>query len=115
MHQKIALAYLHDKRLFWYRVDVRPGSFQFAQTSNKLCGYGIQLVMKIIIVSLGIFLEDTIRLNLQALFMGQTRVSRPDASRLWLWFYGEFGENAMVDLTTFSVDGKHGKKFRKPT
>ena len=21
----------------------------------------------------------------------------------------------MVDLTTFSVDGKHGKKFRKPT
>ena len=21
----------------------------------------------------------------------------------------------MVDLTTFSVEGKHGKKFRKPT
>ncbi len=26
----------------------------------------------------------------------------------------KFGENAIVDLTTFSVDGKHGK-FRKPT
>ncbi|MFR5847415.1 MAG: hypothetical protein ACLUFP_05395 [Streptococcus salivarius] len=24
----------------------------------------------------------------------------------------KFGENAMVDLTSFSVDGKHGKKFR---
>ena len=52
--------------------------------------------------------------NLQALFYeADERVT------LMLHDYGfdfmKFGENAMVDLTTFSVDGKHGKKFRKPT
>ena len=60
------------------------------------------------------FLKNLSDWNLQALFYeADERVT------LMLHDYGfdfmKFGENAMVDLTTFSVDGKHGKKFRKPT
>ena len=60
------------------------------------------------------FLKNLSDWNLQALFYeADERVT------LMLHDYGfdfmKFGENAMVDLTTYSIDGKHGKKFRKPT
>ena len=111
-----ALAYLHDKRLFWYRVDGQDQVvFQFAQISNKCVIMGNPIGNeKYYRPAWEAFLKNLSDWNLQALFYeADERVT------LMLHDYGfdfmKFGENAMVDLTTFSVDGKHGKKFRKPT
>ena len=111
-----ALAYLHDKRLFWYRVDGQDQVvFQFAQTSNKCVVMGNPIGNENYYrVAWESFLKTLSDWNLQALFY-----EADESITLMLHDYGfdfmKFGENAMVDLTSFSVDGKHGKKFRKPT
>ena len=111
-----ALAYLHDKRLFWYRVDGQDQVvFQFAQTSNKCVVMGNPIGNENYYrAAWESFLKTLSDWNLQALFY-----EADESITLMLHDYGfdfmKFGENAMVDLTTFSVDGKHGKKFRKPT
>ena len=111
-----ALAYLHDKRLFWYRVDGQDQVvFQFAQTSNKCVVMGNPIGNENYYrPAWESFLKTLSDWNLQALFY-----EADESITLMLHDYGfdfmKFGENAMVDLTTFSVDGKHGKKFRKPT
>ena len=111
-----ALAYLHDKRLFWYRVDEQDQVvFQFAQTSNNCVVMGNPIGNENYYrPAWESFLKTLSDWNLQALFY-----EADESITLMLHDYGfdfmKFGENAMVDLTTFSVDGKHGKKFRKPT
>ena len=111
-----ALAYLHDKRLFWYRVDGQDQVvFQFAQTSNKCVVMGNPIGNENYYrAAWESFLKTLSDWNLQALFY-----EADESITLMLHDYGfdfmKFGENAMVDLTSFSVDGKHGKKFRKPT
>ena len=116
VHQKSALAYLHDKRLFWYRVDGQDQVvFQFAQTSNKCVVMGNPIGNENYYrAAWESFLKTLSDWNLQALFY-----EADESITLMLHDYGfdfmKFGGKRHVDLTTFSVDGKHGKKFRKPT
>lgn len=110
-----ALAYLHDKRLFWYRVDGQDQVvFQFAQQNNKCVVMGNAIGNPDYIrPALQAFLQALADWNLKALFYEVDQ-----ELTLMLHDYGfefmKFGENAMVDLAGFSMDGKHGKKFRKP-
>ena len=111
-----ALAYLHDKRLFWYRVDGQDQVvFQFAQTSNKCVVMGNPIGNENYYrAAWESFLKTLSDWNLQALFY-EADESITLMLHDYVFDFMKFGENAMVDLTSFSVDGKHGKKFRKPT
>lgn len=111
-----ALAYLHDKRLFWYRVDGQDQVvFQFAQQNNKCVVMGNPVGNPAYVrPALQAFLTALADWNLKPIFYEVDQ-----ELTLMLHDYGfefmKFGENAMVDLRTFSMDGKHGKKFRKPS
>ena len=89
-----ALAYLHDKRLFWYRVDGQDQVvFQFAQTSNKCVVMGNPIGNENYYrAAWESFLKTLSDWNLQALFY-----EADESITLMLHDYGfdfmKFGEN----------------------
>jgi phosphatidylglycerol lysyltransferase len=107
------LAYLRDKRLYWYREnDADAVVFQFAQSGSKC------VVMGEPIGDRGAFgravhqlLADAERMGYQMVFyeIGQS-------TTLLLHEYGyefmKFGESALVNLRNFTTAGNHGKRFR---
>lgn len=107
------LAYLRDKRLYWYRENGADAVvFQFAQSGSKC------VVMGEPIGDTGAFrraisrlLGDAEQLGYQIVFyeIGQQ-------TTLLLHEYGyefmKFGESALVDLKNFSTAGNHGKRYR---
>lgn len=107
------LAFLGDKRLFWYQENgVDLVAFQFAQKNNKLVVMGepvgsAQHISK----ALKLFITCATRANLEILFyeIGQT-------TTFLLHEHGyefmKFGEFAKVDLSHFTTEGKQGRRFR---
>ncbi|MBM7635267.1 bifunctional lysylphosphatidylglycerol flippase/synthetase MprF [Streptococcus saliviloxodontae] len=107
------LAYLGDKRLFWYQDNgLDQVVFQFAIENNKC------LVMADPIgdatcyrEALSHFITQAHQNNLEIIFY---EVSQETTLLLHEFGYDfmKFGESADVPLADFSTEGKHGKKFR---
>lgn len=108
-----ALAYLGDKLLYWYQKDGEDKAvFQFAMENNKCIVMSDPLVQEgYLEEAISDFLDAAEKANLSVVFyeINQT-------TTLLLHEYGyefmKFGETAQVDLTQFTTQGKHGKKFR---
>ena len=108
-----ALAFLGDKRLFWYVQNSEDKIvFQFAVRENKCVVMGGPIgdpaYHKLAIQA---FIEQAKRVNMAVLFYEVDEKITLDLHDFGYDFM-KFGESASVNLPAFTVEGKHGKKFR---
>lgn len=107
------LAYLNDKRLYWYQVDNEDVLvFQYQLYNNKCVVMGSP-IGDLAYMKEGVkaFLNDLDRLHYQAVFY------EVDANiTMFLHEFGfefiKFGEDAEVNLETFTLQGKKNKTLR---
>ena len=108
-----ALAFLGDKYLYWYQEDGQDKVvFQFAIENNKYVVMSDPLAQSgYLEKGLSQFLEDAEAANVAVIFYEVNQ-----ETTLLLHEYGydfmKFGENAQIPLESFTIEGKHGKKFR---
>ena len=108
-----ALAFLGDKYLYWYQEDGQDKVvFQFAIENNKCVVMSDPLAQPgYLEKGLSQFLADAEAANVAVIFY---EVNQETTLLLHEYGYGfmKFGETAQVPLEKFSIEGKHGKKFR---
>ena len=108
-----ALAFLGDKYLYWYQEYGQDKVvFQFAIENNKYVVMSNPLAQSgYLEKGLSQFLEDAEAANVAVIFYEVNQ-----ETTLLLHEYGydfmKFGETAQVPLERFTIEGKHGKKFR---
>ena len=108
-----ALAFLGDKYLYWYQEDGQDKVvFQFAIENNKCVVMSDPLAhLGYLEKGLSQFLADAEAANVAVIFYEVNQ-----ETTLLLHEYGydfmKFGETAQVPLERFTIEGKHGKKFR---
>lgn len=107
------LAFLNDKRLYWFQVDkVDKVVFQFSLKSNKCIVMGDPAGDTYYFrEATEQFIKDANNENLDIIFYEVDQ-----STTLTLHEFGyefmKFGESALVDLNQFSTGGKKGKQFR---
>lgn len=108
-----ALAFLGDKYLYWYQEDGQDKVvFQFAIENNKCVVMSDPLAQPgYLEKGLSQFLADAEAANVAVIFY---EVNQETTLLLHEYGYGfmKFGETAQVPLEKFTIEGKHGKKFR---
>ena len=108
-----ALAFLGDKYLYWYQEDGQDKVvFQFAIENNKCVVMSDPLAQPgYLEKGLSQFLADAEVANIAVIFY---EVNQETTLLLHEYGYGfmKFGETAQVPLEKFTIEGKHGKKFR---
>ena len=108
-----ALAFLGDKYLYWYQEDGQDKVvFQFAIENNKYVVMSDPLAQPgYLEKALSQFLADAEVANVAVIFY---EVNQETTLLLHEYGYGfmKFGETAQVPLEKFTIEGKHGKKFR---
>ena len=108
-----ALAFLGDKYLYWYQEDGQDKVvFQFAIENNKCVVKSDPLAQPgYLEKGLSQFLADAEAANVSVIFY---EVNQETTLLLHEYGYGfmKFGETAQVPLEKFTIEGKHGKKFR---
>ena len=108
-----ALAFLGDKYLYWYQEDGQDKVvFQFAIENNKCVVMSDPLAQPgYLEKGLSQFLADAEAANVSVIFY---EVNQETTLLLHEYGYGfmKFGETAQVPLEKFTIEGKHGKKFR---
>ena len=108
-----ALAFLGDKYLYWYQGDGQDKVvFQFAIENNKYVVMSDPLAQPgYLEKALSQFLADAEVANVAVIFY---EVNQETTLLLHEYGYGfmKFGETAQVPLEKFTIEGKHGKKFR---
>ena len=108
-----ALALLGDKYLYWYQEDGQDKVvFQFAIENNKCVVMSDPLARSgYLEKGLSQFLADAEAANVAVIFY---EVNQETTLLLHEYGYGfmKFGETAQVALEKFTIEGKHGKKFR---
>lgn len=108
-----ALAFLGDKYLYWYQEDGQDKVvFQFAIENNKCVVMSDPLAQSgYLEKGLSQFLADAEAANVAVIFY---EVNQETTLLLHEYGYGfmKFGETAQVALEKFTIEGKHGKKFR---
>ena len=108
-----ALAFLGDKYLYWYQEDGQDKVvFQFAIENNKYVVMTDPLAQPgYLEKALSQFLADAEVANVAVIFY---EVNQETTLLLHEYGYGfmKFGETAQVPLEKFTIEGKHGKKFR---
>ncbi|WNZ88666.1 bifunctional lysylphosphatidylglycerol flippase/synthetase MprF [Streptococcus iniae] len=108
-----SLAFLGDKRLFWYRNhDEDCLVFQFAVKNNKCIVMGEPIGDKSMIEEgLSAFIKEAKLNNMKVVFyeVGQETTL---ALHEFGYEFIKFGETAHVNLSQFSLEGRKGKKFR---
>lgn len=108
-----ALAFLGDKYLYWYQEDGQDKVvFQFAIENNKCVVMSDPLAhLGYLEKGLSQFLAEAENANISVIFYEVNQ-----ETTLLLHEYGydfmKFGETAQVPLERFTIEGKHGKKFR---
>lgn len=107
------LAYLGDKNLYWYQENGEDKVvFQFSVENNKIVvmgdPFGDSACLEKAITAL---LSDAESSNLSVVFY---EISKDITLLLHDHGYDfmKFGETSTIDLTKFTTEGKHGKKFR---
>ncbi|MGL6300269.1 phosphatidylglycerol lysyltransferase domain-containing protein [Streptococcus iniae] len=107
-----SLAFLGDKRLFWYRNhDEDCLVFQFAVKNNKCIVMGEPIGDKSMIEEgLSAFIKEAKLNNMKVVFyeVGQETTL---ALHEFGYEFIKFGETAHVNLSQFSLEGRKGKKF----
>ena len=108
-----ALAFLGDKYLYWYQEDGQDKVvFQFAIENNKCVVMSDPLAQSgYLEKGLSQFLADAEAANVAVVFY---EINQETTLLLHEYGYGfmKFGETAQVPLEKFTIEGKHGKKFR---
>ncbi|CYV30799.1 bifunctional lysylphosphatidylglycerol flippase/synthetase MprF [Streptococcus suis] len=107
------LAFLRDKRLFWYQVEGQDKvAFQFAQLDGKCVVMGEPIGDKNYFPqAIEYFLREAEEQNVDVIFYEikqETTLLLHDHGYDFL----KFGESATIPLAEFGTEGKSGKKFR---
>ncbi|HFI0695724.1 TPA: bifunctional lysylphosphatidylglycerol flippase/synthetase MprF [Streptococcus suis] len=107
------LAYLGDKNLYWYQENGEDKVvFQFSVENNKIVVMGDPFGDSAYLEkAIGALLSDAESSNLSVVFY---EISKDITLLLHDHGYDfmKFGETSTIDLTKFTTEGKHGKKFR---